>query len=64
MILEVYDIETLSNLFTYTGFDATNKKWHQFVISKWRNDSKDLYNHLFSFDHRKIIYGFFLKVYF
>lgn len=47
MILEVYDIETLSNLFTYTGFDATNKKWHQFVISKWRNDSKDLYNHLF-----------------
>ena len=47
MILEVYDIETLSNLFTYTGFDATNKKWHQFVISKWRNNSKDLYNHLF-----------------
>lgn len=47
MILEIYDIETLSNLFTYTGFDATNKKWHQFVISKWRNDSKDLYDHLF-----------------
>ena len=47
MLLEVYDIETLSNLFTYTGFDATNKKWYQFVISKWRNDSELLYSHLF-----------------
>lgn len=47
MLIEVYDIETLSNLFTYTGFDATNKKWYQFVISKWRNDSIALYKHLF-----------------
>lgn len=47
MLLEVYDIETLINVFTYTGFDATNKKWYQFVISKWRNDSEKLYNHLF-----------------
>jgi hypothetical protein len=47
MILEVYDIETLSNLFTYTGYDVCNKKWNQFVISKWRNDSELLYNHLF-----------------
>lgn len=47
MLVEVYDIETLSNLFTYTGFDATNKQWHQFVISKWRNDSVSLYQHLF-----------------
>ena len=46
MLLEVYDIETLINVFTYTGFDATNKKWYQFVISKWRNDSEKLYNHL------------------
>lgn len=46
MLLEVYDIETLSNLFTYTGFDATNKKWYQFVISRWRNDTVELYNHL------------------
>ena len=46
MLLEVYDIETLSNLFTYTGFDATNKKWYQFVISRWRNDAVELYNHL------------------
>ena len=47
MLLEVYDIETLSNLFTYTGFDATNKKWYQFVISRWRNDAVELYNHLY-----------------
>ena len=47
MLIEVYDIETLSNLFTYTGFDATNKQWYQFVISKWRNDIKLLYSHLF-----------------
>ena len=47
MLIEVYDIETLSNLFTYTGFDVTNKQWHQFVISKWRNDASLLYSHLF-----------------
>lgn len=47
MILEVYDIEILSNLFTYTGFNATNKQWYQFVISKWRNDLELLYSHLF-----------------
>lgn len=47
MLIEVYDVETLSNLFTYTGFDATNKKWYQFVISKWRNDLELLYSHLF-----------------
>ena len=47
MLIEVYDIECLSNLFTYTGFDATSKQWYQFVISAWRNDSKALYQHLF-----------------
>ena len=47
MLIEVYDVEILSNLFTYTGFDATNKQWYQFVISKWRNDIKLLYSHLF-----------------
>ena len=47
MIIEVYDIETLSNLFTYTGFDAKQKEWYQFVICEWRNDTNLLYNHLF-----------------
>lgn len=47
MILEVYDIETLSNLFTYTGYDVTNKSWYQFVICPWRDDTELLYNHLF-----------------
>ena len=36
MIIEVYDIETLSNLFTYTGFDAKKKEWYQFVICNWK----------------------------
>lgn len=46
MILEVYDIECLSNLFTYTGFDCKTKKYYQFVICDWRNDIDELYNHL------------------
>lgn len=46
MILEVYDLECLSNLFTYTGFDCKSKQWYQFVICKWRNDIKLLYEHL------------------
>ena len=47
MIIEVYDIETLSNLFTYTGFDAKQKEWYQFVICNWRSEIELLYNHLF-----------------
>ena len=47
MILEVYDLECLTNLFTYTGFDCKEKKYYQFVICKWRNDLEELYKHLF-----------------
>ena len=47
MIIEVYDIEVLSNLFTYTGFDAKKKEWYQFVICEWRNDTNLLYNHFY-----------------
>lgn len=46
MILEVYDIEVLSNLFTYTGYCPKEDKYYQFVISAWRNDLNDLYYHL------------------
>lgn len=46
-ILEVYDLECLSNLFTYTGFDCKEKKYYQYVICDWRNDIKELINHLF-----------------
>ena len=35
--IEVYDLECLINLFTYTGYDVTNKQWYQFVICPWRN---------------------------
>lgn len=46
MILEIYDLECLSNLFTYTGYCPKEDKYYQFVICNWRNDLKDLYNHL------------------
>ena len=43
---EIYDLESLTNLFTYTGYDYKNDKWYQFVICSWRNDIEALYNHL------------------
>ena len=43
MITEVYDLETLSNLFTYTGYCLQNKQWYQFVIHNERNDAELLY---------------------
>lgn len=42
MNFEIYDLETLCNLFTYTGYDCINKKWRQFVICGWRNDLDEL----------------------
>ena len=42
MNFEIYDLETLCNLFTYTGYDCINKKWRQFVICNWRNDLDEL----------------------
>ena len=46
MITEVYDLETLSNLFTYTGFCLQDSKYYQFAIHKDLNQSGELYNHL------------------
>ena len=46
MLLEVFDLESLSNLFTYTGYRSKTKTWYQYVICKWRNDAKLLYEHL------------------
>ena len=46
MILEVYDLESLSNLFTYTGYRSKTDTWYQYVICQWRNDAKELYEHL------------------
>ena len=46
MILEVYDLECLSNLFTYTGYCPKEDKYYQFVICNWRNEIEELYNHL------------------
>ena len=46
MILEVYDLESLSNLFTYTGYRSKTDTWYQYVICPWRCDAKILYEHL------------------
>lgn len=46
-VLEVYDIETIKNLFTYTGYSLHEKKYYQFVIHQSRNDLKLLLDHLF-----------------
>lgn len=32
MILEIYDIEVLTNCFTYTGYVPSENKYYQFVI--------------------------------
>jgi hypothetical protein len=46
MILEVYDLECLRNLFTYTGYCPKENKYYQFVICNWRNELDSLYKHL------------------
>ena len=46
MLLEIYDLECLSNLFTYTGYQPKTDKWFQYVICPWRNDAEELYKHL------------------
>ena len=46
MILEVYDLECLINIFTYTGYCPKTNTWHQFVICGWRNDYDALMEHL------------------
>ena len=46
MILEVYDLESLSNLFTYTGYRSKTDTWYQYTICSWKNDGKLLYEHL------------------
>lgn len=56
--LEVYDLECLSNLFTYTGYNIKEKKYYQFVICKWRNDYLDLINHLKNDDMSLMQIGF------
>ena len=47
MLSEVYDLEVLSNLFTYTGYCRQTKEYHQFVIWNEQNDYERLMKHLF-----------------
>lgn len=46
MILEIYKLISLSNLFVYTGYNTSDSKYYNFCISEWRNDSEELYKHL------------------
>lgn len=46
MFIEVYDIECMRNLFTYTGYCRTQNRWFQFVIHETRNDLVELVKHL------------------
>ena len=46
MLSECYDIETLINLFTYTGFERQTQTYHQFVIHSSNNQYKELIAHL------------------
>ena len=43
--VDIYDLECLCNLFTYTGYNYKTKTWFKFVIHKSRNDIKELYEH-------------------
>lgn len=43
---EIYDIETIVNLFVYVGYTPDNNKWHVFVIGDSINESDKLYKHL------------------
>ena len=47
MLSEVYDIECLCNIFTYTGYCRQNKEYYQFVIHSSRNDLEDFVKHLY-----------------
>ena len=46
MNVEVYDIETLYNCFTYTGYNTKEDKWYQFVIHDSVNNLVDLVDHI------------------
>ena len=43
--IEIYDLESLTNVFTYTGYDPKNNKWYQFVITPWKNEIEELVEH-------------------
>lgn len=46
LLSEVYDIETIFNLFTYTSYVVEEDKWYTFVIHQNKNQAKELYKHL------------------
>ena len=56
---EIYDLETLINLFTYTGYDCINKKWRQFLICSLLNQISELVDWLYTIkDNNYYMIGF------
>ena len=47
MLSEVYDIECIQNLFTYTGYCRQTKEYYHFVIHSSLNQYEQLMKHLF-----------------
>lgn len=45
-IAEVYDLECLSNYFSYTGYDYKNDKWNVFEIAPWKNQARELVDYV------------------
>ena len=45
-MIEIYDIETLINCFTYTGMNRDTKEVKQFVIHRDRNELQLFISHL------------------
>ena len=46
MKVEIYDVETISNFFSYVGFDINTKEYSEFIIHDSNNQLIDLINHL------------------
>lgn len=54
MEVEVYDIECLTGMFLYCGYNPTSKTWVEFEISEYKNELFALIKHLYSL---RAVYG-------
>lgn len=45
-MIYVYDIETFSNFFSYCDYNVTTKETNIFIIAEWKNQQKELIEHL------------------
>ena len=47
MLFEGYKIICLPNIFIYTGINLKTKEYKNFILSSWRDDYTEMYNHLY-----------------